>query len=251
MRFSPQMRDLNWLVARPITHRGLHSGTAIENCEAAFSAALINNYAIECDLQLTADGEAIVFHDDNVDRVLHAEGAVKSFSTKQLKKLKFKNGTDRIQTLAELLEQVAGAQTLVIELKSHWDNDQTLTHRALDVLQNYGGPHALMSFDPTIVACIAEQSPTTVRGITADRVTDPSYNQLSIERRLEMRSFSHLAKTRPHFVSFDFKALPFGPVSEIREAGHPIISWAIDSEAEAKMARRYSDQITFQYFAAK
>jgi glycerophosphoryl diester phosphodiesterase len=248
MRFTPQLRDLNWLVERPIAHRGLHSANHSENSESAFTAALKHNYAIECDLQLTSDGEAVVFHDDNVDRVLDGKGPVKDFTAKQIRQMSFKTGADTVQTFAELLEQVAGEQTLVVELKSHWNHENTLTHRALDLLRDYDGPFALMSFDPDMIACVAERSPTTVRGITADRVTEPYYNSLSLARRLEMRSFSHLPRTRPHFVSFDFRGLPFAPVSEIREAGHPVISWTIGSESEATKALRYTDQVTFQNY---
>jgi glycerophosphoryl diester phosphodiesterase len=246
MRFTPHLRDLNWLVARPIAHRGLHAGKAIENTESAFAAAIKNNYAIECDLQITKDGEAIVFHDDEVDRLLEGTGHVKHHTLKKLKSTPFKSGNDHVQTLAELLEQVDGQVTLVIELKSHWDNDQTLTHRALEVLHNYHGPYALMSFDPEMIACVAEISPITVRGITADRVTDAYYNPLSLARRLSMRNFVHLPRTKPHFVSFDFNGLPFAPITEIRNAGHPVISWTIKSLKSAAEALRFSDQITFE-----
>jgi glycerophosphoryl diester phosphodiesterase len=248
VRFTPQLRDLNWLVARPIAHRGLHAGNVIENTESAFAAALMQNYAIECDLQITKDGEAVVFHDDEVGRLLDGKGLVKDFTVKQLKALPFKNAKDRVQTLAELLEQVDGKSTLVIELKSHWAYDQTLTLRALEILNDYDGPFALMSFDPDMIACVAERSPGTVRGITADRVTDPYYNILSVERRRSMQNFAHLPKSRPHFVSFDFKGLPFQPITHIRNAGHPVITWTIRSEADASAAMRYSDQVTFESF---
>ncbi len=248
MRFTPHLRDLNWLVARPIAHRGLHTGNAIENTESAFAAALKHNYAIECDVQLTADGEAVVFHDDDVNRLLNGKGMVQSFPTKQLKALAFKAGKDRVQTLAELLEQVDGEQTLVIEIKSLWDHNMALTRRALAALETYHGPFALMSFDPDVVACIAEISPATVRGITADMVTDAYYTPLSVARRLEMRSFSHLPRTKPHFVSFDFNGLPSDPITEIRNAGHPIITWTIRSKADAARALRYADQVTFENF---
>ncbi len=248
MRFSPQLRDLSWLVARPIAHRGLHSKKKIENTESAFAAALKHNYTIECDLQLTADGKAVVFHDDEVDRLLDGKGLVKTYTAKQIRKMDFKKGKDRVQNLGELLEQVDGRVTLVIELKSHWDHDRTLVHRALKQLRDYDGPYALMSFDPEMIACVAELSPHTVRGITADRVTDSYYNPLPLGLRLAMRSFSHLARTRPHFVSFDFKGLPFAEMTAIRNAGHPVISWTIHNEAQAAQALRYSDQITFEGF---
>jgi glycerophosphoryl diester phosphodiesterase len=244
------MRDLKWLVEKPIAHRGLHNWKKgiVENCEGAFAAAIKHCYAIECDLELTKDGEAVVFHDDEIDRLMDGKGMVKSFTTKELKKKEYRQGKDQIQTLAELLEQVDGRTTLVIEIKSLWDKDMTLTHRALDVLADYDGPYAVMSFDPHIVACVAERSSITVRGITADRVVDPYYDMLSLPRRLEMQSFSHLPRSKPHFVSFDAAGLPFAVVSEIRERGHPVICWTIRSQEQASQALRYADQITFENY---
>ncbi|MEO9169132.1 MAG: glycerophosphodiester phosphodiesterase family protein [Aestuariivirga sp.] len=250
MRFTPQVRALDWLVAKPIAHRGLHQEAKglVENCESAFEAAIDNNYSIECDIELTKDGEAVVFHDDAVDRVLDAKGAVKSFTTAELKSMRYFKGRDKIQTLAELLEQVAGRTTIVIEIKSLWDDDFALTDRALTVLAHYNGPYVLMSFDPDLIARVAAVSPDTIRGITADRVIDPYYDMLSIAKRLSMQNYWHLPFTRPHFVSFDFSQLPFQPITQFRAAGHPILTWTIHSDEQASFARRYCDQITFENF---
>ena len=248
MRFSPQLREFDWLVARPIAHRGLHTESKgiIENTAGAFEAAIKGNFAIECDVQLTADGEAIVFHDDDLDRLTEAEGAVKAFTARELKKIKLKATSDRMQTLAELLEQVDGRASLVIELKSLWDDNDALAKRALQVLESYNGPYCLMSFDPDMIACLRELSPQTVRGIVADRTTDPYYNALPLAKRYSMRTFAHLAETQPHFVSYNWRELPFEPVTEIHKLGHPVITWTLRSKEEASKALRYCDQITFE-----
>jgi glycerophosphoryl diester phosphodiesterase len=250
MRFTRQVRALNWLVARPIAHRGFHNEAEgrVENCEAAFEAAIKHGFSIECDLQLTADGDAVVFHDDEVDRILDGSGKVKNFTVKELKAMNFKQGKDRVQTLAELVEQVNGRTTLVIEIKSLWDDDFTLTDRVLDVLAVYNGPFGLMSFDPDLISRVAATAPETVRGITADRVIDPYYDPLPVSKRLAMREFSHLPESRPHFISFDFHQLPFQPVTEFQAAGFPILSWTIENEDDAHQARRWCDQITFENF---
>ncbi len=252
MRYSRHLRDLSWLVERPIAHRGLHDRNrgVVENSASAFAAALSHHYAIECDLQLTADGEAVVFHDDTLNRVMEAEGRVDGHTVKELKALQFRHSSDRIQTLADLLDQVAGRATLVIELKSHWTGDMRLAARTVEVLTGYTGPFALMSFDPDVVAALAEMAPAMVRGITADRTFDGEYSVLPLARRVAMRNFHHLPRTRAHFVSFNFNELPFEPVSEIRAAGHPVISWTIKSPEAAARARRWSDQITFEGFMA-
>lgn len=252
IRWSPQIRRLEWLVARPIAHRGLHdrSNGIIENSESAFAAAMAHDYAIECDLQLTQDGEAVVFHDETLERLTGDHGWVRDCSAAELKRLELKGSRDRIQTLAEMLEQVGGQVPLVIELKSHWDGDERLAERALTVLERYAGPHALMSFDPDLVEAVRLRSPRSVRGIVADRATDPFYRLLPLPRRLELRHFGHIERTRPHFVSYAWRELPFEPVTAIRMAGRPVICWTVRDEASAGEARRYADQITFENFLA-
>ncbi len=250
MRFTPQLRDLAWLVHRPIAHRGLHNEKQglVENCESSFAAAINHEFSIETDIQLTQDGEAVVFHDDDVARVLDGQGKVKDLTLRQLKAMRYKQGKDRIQTLSELLEQVDGQSTVVIEIKSLWDDDTTLTDRAVKVLSQYHGPFALMSFDPDLIARVAATADQMVRGITADRVIDAYYNPLPVAKRVAMREMWHTPESRPHFVSFDFHQLPFAPITEIKAAGHPILSWTIENEADAAQARRYADQITFENF---
>lgn len=239
---------LGWLVARPIAHRGLHdfSKRIIENTASAFAAAIAGNYAIECDIQLTADGEAVVFHDETLERLTDGEGWVKNLTASAMQKLTIRGTHDRVQTLGELLDQVDGRVPLLIELKSHWDGNIALVKRALETLRNYSGPHALMSFDPDMVEALRRLSPATTRGIVADRGIDEYYNFLPLERRLELRSFSHVTRTQPHFASFYFGDLPFAPVAKLRDAGTPVISWTIRSPEEAAMALRHSDQVTFE-----
>ena len=252
MRSAPQVHALEWLTARPIAHRGLHdrSTGAVENTATAFDRAIAGGYAIECDLQITKDSEAVVFHDERLERLTTAEGRVKDRTAADMRQVAIRGSSDHVQSLPELLAQVDGKAPLVIELKSHWDGNDALVRRALDVLRDYSCPHCLMSFDPGMIAAVKVLSPKTVRGIVADRGFDDEYNILPMPKRLELRSFSHLARTAPHFISFYFRDLPFAPVTEFRRTGNPVITWTIQSAEQAAEARRFSDQITFEGFAA-
>src|SRR5262249_42839349 len=86
------MADPGWLIARPVAHRGLHDSAAgvIENTPLAFAGAIAGNYAIECDLQLAADGEAMVFHDDTLDRLTEGSGRVDALAAATLKRVTFR-----------------------------------------------------------------------------------------------------------------------------------------------------------------
>jgi glycerophosphoryl diester phosphodiesterase len=247
---APLTQKLAWLTARPIAHRGLHDAAAgrIENTMAAFDAAMAEDYAIECDLQSSADGEAMVFHDRTLDRLTMVRGRVSSLKSGELKKIEFKKGKERMPRLDQLLDHVQGRVPLIIEIKSQWDGATGLAERAVKLLASYKGPHALMSFDPDLVAAVRGLSPATVRGIVADRVADETWRRLPLPRRLELRHLAHLERSDPHFVSFDVRGLPWPPVQTLRAAGMPVISWTIRSAVQAEAARRYSDQITFEGF---
>ena len=150
------MPGLDWLTARPIAHRGLHDAAAgvIENTASAFAAAIAGGYGIETDLQISADGEAMVHHDDALGRLTEGSGRLADMTAAEIKAVRFKASADRILTLGELCDLVGGRATLVLELKSHFDGDRRLVQRAADVLANYAGPVAVMSFDPALVEAV-------------------------------------------------------------------------------------------------
>src|ERR1041385_204856 len=171
---SSRSRDcpmsFDWLTARPIAHRGLHDAKRgiIENTATAFSEALSGNYGIQTDLQISADGEAMVHHDDALGRLTEGAGRVAELSATQLRGIRFKATADRILTLGELLDLVAGRATLLLELKSQFNNETRLLARTAEVLSAYHGPVAIMSFDPQIIE-LARRYPALVRGIVAQR----------------------------------------------------------------------------------
>src|ERR1017187_1440561 len=89
---------LDWLTARPIAHRGLHNAAAgvTENTASAFAAAIAGNYGIETDLQISADGEAMVHHDDALGRLTEGSGRLAEMSAADIKAVRFKATPDRI-----------------------------------------------------------------------------------------------------------------------------------------------------------
>src|SRR4051794_2702284 len=115
LRLPDAVSKLDWLVARPIAHRGLHDGKmTIENTPSAFRAAIAADYAIECDLQISADGEAMVHHDDSLGRLIDGRGRLDSLTAAGLKQFAFKQGSDRMITLGDLCDLTADRTALLI-----------------------------------------------------------------------------------------------------------------------------------------
>src|SRR6266446_2235559 len=168
-----RVRAPDWLTARPIAHRGLHDRARgiIENMPAAAQAAVSGNFSIECDIQLTADGEAMVHHDDALGRLTEGSGALLGMTSGQLRAVKFKDTSERMMSL-------------VIEVKSHFDGDRKLVRRMSEVLASYSGPVVGMSFDRDQVLALREKMPAFPRGIIAQRdYDDDDWKKLTPEQQ--------------------------------------------------------------------
>lgn len=247
------MPDLSFLTARPIAHRGLHaiSQGIVENCETAFGEAIRHDYAIECDVQLSGDGEAMVFHDFTLDRLTESVGALRDYDAAALMDVQFLATDDRMQTLSDLLHQVDGRVALIIELKSaHEQADLALVDAVLSALERYQGPYALMSFDPALVKRVRMLSPATICGIVSCAYTHPDdAKSHSWLRRFMLKHMLHMPFTRPHFISYGVKDLP-SPVPTLWRTllKRPLICWTTRSEEEDARARRWVDQVTFEHY---
>jgi glycerophosphoryl diester phosphodiesterase len=241
-----------WLTTRPVAHRGLHDAArgVIENMPAAAEAAIAGNFSIECDIQLTADGEAMVHHDDALGRLTEGSGALLEKTAAELRAIKFKATPERMMSLGDLCALVNGRVPLVIEVKSHFDGDRKLVRRMAQVLASYSGPAVGMSFDPDQVLALRETMPDLPRGIIAQRNYDDNYwKKLTTEQRQSMLYLRHAFRTRPHFVAFWVNQLP-APAPWIARNifGLPLLTWTVRTQEQRERAARYADQMIFEGF---
>lgn len=246
--------DLGWLVARPIAHRGLHDLAAgvIENSASAAEAAIAGGFGIECDVQLTADGQAVVFHDFVLDRLTAETGPVVERKAADLAGITLKgSGDDRIPTLPAFLDLIGGRVPLVIEIKSRFDGDLALTRRTVEILAGYKShPIVIKSFDPEIVTALRELAPEIPRGIVAMNAYEyGDYESLSPERKHALANLLHFTESRPDFISWKVADLDSAAPYLCRNAvGLPLMSWTVRTPEERQKAARLADQMVFEGF---
>ena len=246
------MRAPDWLTARPVAHRGLHdiSRGIVENMPSAVSAAVAGNFAIEVDLQLSADGEAMVHHDYKLGRLNEGIGELIDMTAAQLKAVAFKQTADRMMTLCDLCDLVGGRVPLVLEMKSTYSGDRKLAARMAQVLANYRGPAAAMSFDPDQVIAIREHMPGITRGIVAQRsYNDSHWTHLPQPTRDGMLHLRHGFRTQPHFVAYWVNELP-APAPWIARNlfGCALLTWTVRTPEQRIRATQYADQMIFEGF---
>ena len=241
-----------WLIARPVAHRGLHDAAAgvVENTPSAFAAAVAANYAIECDIQLSADGEAMVFHDQTLDRLTEGNGRLDALSAGELKRVAFRATADRMITLGELCDLAADRTALFVEIKSRFDGDLRLVNRAAEVLAKYPGRVALMSFDPAPIAALRALAPRLPRGIVAERrYTHPEWSPLSARTKRALAYFQHALQSRPQFIAYSVNDLPSTiPWLARNLLRLPLLTWTVRTDVDRERAARYADQMIFEGF---
>jgi len=242
----------DWLTARPVAHRGLHDAARgiIENMPAAAQAAVAGNYAIECDIQLSADGEAMVHHDGALGRLTEGSGRLRDKTAAELKSVPFKATAERMMTLTDLCALVAGRVPLVIEVKSVFDGDRKLVKRMAEVLSSYQGPAVGMSFDPDQVMALRELIPSRPRGIVAERYyTAEDWPEASPAQRHDMTHLRHFFRTRPDFVAYYVDELPsLAPWLARHVLRCPLLTWTVRTPAQRARAAQHADQMIFEGF---
>lgn len=239
-----------WLTSRPVAHRGLHSKRSglVENTPAAAAAAIAKNYAIECDIQCSKDGEAVVFHDFTLDRLMRAHGRVDGYTASELERLAYKGCDQRIVSLAEFLAIIDSRVPLIIEIKSRHDGDMRLADRALTSVSAYQGPVCLKSFDPAVLVHLRASGVRCPLGLVAQaRYDDEEWLELPSERRRSLADLSDFPLTRPDFLSWNLGDLPHAVPMLCRvAAGMPVMTWTVRSQRDLAHGRMWADQIIFE-----
>jgi len=236
----------------PIAHRGLHSLGLPENSMGAFRAAIAAGYAIECDIQAAADGTPVVFHDDDLPRLTGAEGLVRALGIDALSMLRIMGTEESIPTLAELLAEVAGRVPLLIEIKDQslrsTDQIGDLSERVAELLGDYAGPVAVMSFNPHSMAAFHRVAPDIAVGLTSCDYDAADWPDIDATTRVSLAAIADFDRVGASFVSHDRNDLDNPAVTALKARGVPILTWTIRSSQQEQAARQVADNITFENY---
>jgi glycerophosphoryl diester phosphodiesterase len=232
---APDSAKVAWLGEWEYAHRGLHSDGVPENSPGAFADAMANDLGIECDVQRTRDGRAMVFHDWELDRLTYEKGPVDRRDAADLETITLAGSTDRIPQLSRFLDQIGGRVPVLIELKSESDRGaRPLCIAVRRSLEGYRGQHAVMSFDPRISRWFAQHSPKTVRGLV---MTDQDKGKFGdkVRRRLAVWH------AKPDFLAYDVRDFPSKFAAAQRARGLPLLTWTVRSPELRETALQHTD----------
>ena len=230
-------------------HRGLYKKdqTVPENSLVAFARAVEHGYGAELDVQLTADGQVVVFHDDNLNRMCGLDKPVSALTYQELKKLTLANSEERIPLFTEFLAVIDGEVPLIIELKAGGRNAE-LCRKTWEILQEYEGAYCIESFDPRIVRWFRKNAKKVVRGQLSDQYKNAPTVPPILRFLLKNLLGNFLAK--PHFIAYRHnEAAECLNFRLCKNWFHLLtVAWTVREGDDLDAVRKEFDLIIFEHF---
>ncbi|MEJ0065855.1 MAG: glycerophosphodiester phosphodiesterase [Caulobacteraceae bacterium] len=239
------------LFAPAVAHRGLWSRQGPpENSLGAFELACEAGYGIELDVQLSSDGEAMVFHDGRLTRMTGQEGRIADHTAADLSAMALAGSEETIPTLVDTLALVGHRAMVHIELKTPYGEVGQLEQRVHDILLDHNGPTAVIGFNPYSHAWFADRHPQVLRGLDSYSYRTVDNARMAPEQRKSFARLEHVAIARPHFLALGLDMLPSERADKYRKEGMPIVAWTVRDPAEWNKIKDHCDNLIFEGFAA-
>lgn len=240
---------------RPIAHRGFHNLDAgrVENSQTAFEAAIAHGFGIECDLRPAAGGLPVVFHDETLERVTTATGAIADYSAEGLRHVRYPKCKTPVMTFAALLDLVAGRVPVLAEIKSEWTPpNQAFLIEIARLATAYNGPLALMSFDPAVMVVVRSLAPAVPRGLVSGSYKDGNgetwwADKINTARGDALANLLESGPVDPAFYAYHVKDLPTPVTRYARQVlGLPLFTWTVRTAADRDTTAKWADAPIFE-----
>lgn len=238
---------MDWLLNRPIAHRGFHYGREIpENSMQAFEAAIARHHPIELDIQQLADGALVVFHDSELNRLTGQSGLISEQTTSTIQNLKLFQTDQSIPLLKDVLTVIKGRVPVLIEIKNEGEVGP-LESALLTLVSTYEGEFAIQAFNPFSLEFFKRKAPHIRRGQLSGNFEgeDLSWHQKFLLSNLMLNS-----KSDPDFIAYDLSALPSVATTVNRRLFQtPLLAWTVRSDIDRLKAKACSDNFIFDAYA--
>ena len=236
----------------PFAHRGLHGSGCPENSFEAFEAALAAGYGIELDIQGTADGKPVVFHDDTLDRMTHETGSVRDRTLAEMTAMPLKGG-GTIVDLDMVIRHVAGKVPILIEIKDQsgtlGPTDGVLEAAVASALRSARNV-AVMSFNPASVMQMKALLPDIPRGLVTETFLLNEWPGATPETLAHLTAIADYDASGACFISHDWRHFGSERVEELKSQGAKVLCWTVKSPEDEAVARATAHNITFEGYAA-
>lgn len=199
---------------------------------------------MELDVQLSKDGQVVVFHDDTLNRVCGVDSRVDEKTYDELRQMSLCGSTQTIPLFSEVLKTVRGRGPLIVELKNGKRNEE-LCEKTYALLSKYSGEYCIESFNPFIVRWFKKNAPEVIRGQLANPPKDYNGEVGPITAVILGNCLLNFL-SRPQFIAYKITPKPF-TVKLCEALGAMKVAWTSHDWVNEK----FYDAVIFEFYKPK
>lgn len=236
--------DLSFLLSNLIAHRGYHSekDSIPENSIPAFIKAIENSYIIELDLHILKDGNVVVFHDDNLNRMTGIDKNIRDTTYDEIKNLRLQNTNSYIPLFKDVLDLVQARVPIIIEFK--YDVKAGILEKTtMDILKDYSGEFVVKSFSPFSVLWFKKYYPNVIRGFLSSGMNQ----EKCFIKKWFLTSNLLIKFLKVDFLSYDINSLPNKKVENFRQ-NNIVLGWTVRNKDDFEKGNKYCDNLICENF---
>ena len=230
--------NMKQLPTIPFAHRGLHDNQGIsENSLQAISWTVREGFGIEIDVRVLADGQPVLFHDEDLYRMTGASGKIEEKSWEDVRELHLLGTHNTIPHLSEALSLIDASVPVFIDMKSHAPTDAL---QLVKYLKAYSGWVTVISQNPEQLNTL--QPHNCGRGLVLDK--EENLSDLEGWERV----LWYLRKTYrypPDIVCASLLQISSLEAFLLR-LHRPLVVWTVKNEQQRQWSLRYADNYMFE-----
>lgn len=251
-RLNPRYYEISknsWIIDKYIARDGVISDTCIENTLSAYDTAIKNKFAISIPVRAIDDGSIVCFAHKSLSRVINTEsGYINKMSIADIKKLELNTEGEKILSLDEALEYIAGRTPIIIDIH----NDGMIgkvEENIVSVIDNYFkkcktyGNIAVMSANPYSLEYLYRNYPYVTRILKSGVFKEKMYGSIPTKKLKKLKFYKI---TNADFISYSHEELPYRKIKKYKPAG--VLAHTVTSQNQYLKVAPYCDNIIFTGF---
>lgn len=229
------MKNINFLYNNKMAHRALHNDKIPENSLKAIRKALQKNIAIEMDVHILKDGTIVLFHDNNLKRMMGKDTKIKGACIDDLDKCYLLNTKEKICKLDDALKEIQGKVPIIIEIKDD-KRIGIIEDKLIKIFDSYKGLFAIKSFNYKRIYYIKRRRPEFVLGLLVGR-RKKYFSKFLLKIAISI--------IKPDFLSIRKQFVKRKVFQNFRKS-MPILVWTIKGKKDEIKYRDYADSLIFE-----
>jgi len=238
-----------WLIDKYIASDGVFDESMTPNTLSSYEKCIEEQYAISIPIQMLDDESIVCFSHRNISRVVPTEsGYLTTMNLESLKNINLNSDNEKVPTLEEALEVIAGKTPIIVEIINDGMVDK-FESKVITIISKYINKYncyqniAISSINPYSLELIYNKFPYITRILKSGDFKEKLYGSLKTKK---LKKLKYYKITHADFISYTYDLLPSIVIEKHKLVG--VIAHTITNQNTYISVAEHCDNIIFKNF---